>query len=132
MASAWGVSWGAYWGNSWGSVATEPSGGGGGGKRRRRVYIEREGKILLFDTPRQASNYLQSLKPEVSVKVKKKAPEPKVIEIKALQEFAEIKDYQENVVQLIKSNDLEILMSIIFAYENWLEEQNIEVLLLLH
>lgn len=117
-------------------------GGRGSGKKRKRFYLERDGKILLFDSSRDVEvyKYQESLvNPELpKVKAKyeiKKAPKVKpseVIEVEALQKFVDYQALPENVYELVYENNVNLILEIISKYEAWREERDLEVILLLH
>jgi hypothetical protein len=117
-------------------VAARPSGGIGHGKRRKRHFLERDGEILLFDKAVDVEIYLyqESLVKEEPKKVKRsikraKKVEPQVINKEALQKFVEVQEIPENVYELA-SVDIDLLLDISRKYEMWMDEQDVEILLL--
>jgi len=118
-------------------AAVRPQGGISREKRRKRHFIERDGEILLFDKAIDVEIYLyqESLLKEKPVKAKKavkkaKKVEPeKVINKKSLQKFVEVQAIPENVYELAR-HDIELLLDIYKKYEMWMDEQDVEILLL--
>lgn len=119
-------------------VAPAVAGGGiGHGKRRKRHFIERNGEILLFDKAIDVEIYLyqESLVKEEPKKVRRsikkaKKVEPQVIDKEALQKFVEVQEIPENVYELARMHDIELLLDIYRKYEMWMDEQDVEILLL--
>lgn len=125
---------GGFFGAS--TAAVKPHGGISHKKRRKRHFIERNGEILLFDKAIDVEIYLyqESLlkdKPVKATKAVKKAKkvEPQVINKEALQKFVEVQEIPENVYELV-SIDIERLIDIYRKYEMWMDEQDVEILLL--
>lgn len=173
MANSWGTSWGDSWAESWGlagasnklkgtaygtstvsatltteSVPEENQGGAGEG-RKLRVYIERDGKILLFPNASQAAAYITAekeaekastvaektqvatYKPKSKPKKRIKAPEPQVITIDVLETLLSRFQVVEDLTDLIKQHEWEALISLqTRMLELEREEDDIELLLL--
>jgi hypothetical protein len=114
-----------------------PSGGISHGKRRKKLFIERNGEILLFDKAIDVEIYLyqESLVKDEPKKVRRsiktaKKVEPQVINKEALQKFVEVQEIPENVYELARMHDIELLLDIYRKYEMWMDEQDVEILLL--
>ena len=116
-----------------GSAPTPPlekavGGGIGHGRKRKRYFLERDGNYLLFDTNADVERYIrQEVKPS---KKKIKPVEPTVINKQSLQEFVEVQAMPEIVQELIDDQNMGLLMDIFRKYEMWLDEQDVEILLL--
>lgn len=137
--SGFGGGFGGAFGDSFGAGGETPyvhAGGGiGHSRKRKRYFLERDGNYLLFDTKADVERYIsQEVKPVVvkTSKPKKavKPVEPTVISKESLQAFVEVQAIPEIVQELIDDQRLEILMDIFRKYEMWLDEQNVEILLL--
>ena len=115
-----------------------PGGGIGHSRKRKRYFLERDGNYLLFDTKADVERYIdqeESAKPTQKAKPKKvkrkvKPVEPTVINKESLQKFAEAQETPEIVQELIDDQNIELLMDIFRKYEMWLDEQDVEILLL--
>jgi hypothetical protein len=146
--SAWGVSWLGSWGNSWGPLHEVDEGGGPGGHRKKkeerpkskRVYIERDGKILVFAKPTYAAEFIAAEKAEKAQEatvtkkvtrkpvVKKVEPET-VIEIDVLRVLAE-KYELTGVTESVRNHDYETLLALHIHAMIMQEEEDIEILLM--
>jgi hypothetical protein len=138
MFGQWfGDSFGQWYGNQ-AQVVTKPlTGGISHGKQRKRYYLERDGNILLFDRKIDVEIYCyheeltKAEKPQVKKVLKAKKVEPsKVINKESLQKFVEVQEIQENVYELARMHDIELLLDIYRKYEMWMDEQDVEILLL--
>jgi hypothetical protein len=136
MFGQWfGDSFGQWYGNQ-NAVSPALTGGIGHGKRRKRHFLERDGEILLFDKAIDVEIYLyqESLVKEEPKKVKRsikraKKVEPQVLNKEALQKFVEVQEIPWNVYELA-SVDIDLLLDIYRKYEMWMDEQDVEILLL--
>ena len=142
--SAWGKSWGKAWGSAWGAIQAAVS-GGVGHKRSKRVYLERDGQILVFAKPTHAAEYLAYEKarnqPVIDFQKPAKdkarphqvkpthAPETS-FRLDVLQYL--VKQYQLNDVieQLIAQREYEALLSLYQLAIKRRDEDDIELLLL--
>lgn len=115
------------------------SGGISRGNKRKRYYLERDGNILLFDKQidveiyryNEELNKPKAEKPKVKKVLKAKKVEPsKVINKESLQKFVEVQAIPENVYELARMHDIELLLDIYKKYEMWMDEQDVEILLL--
>lgn len=116
-----------------GSSASSPN-------RSRRVYIERDGQILVFAKPALAAAYIEAEKAQSVVETTTKLPKrlkPKtkvvqpeaVIEIDVLSILVE--KYQlPDVNQYIKNHDYEAILNLYLQAQIMQEEEDIEILLL--
>lgn len=113
----------------------------GGSGKSRRVYIERDGQILVFAKPALAAAYIEAEKaqsvvetttklPKRLVKPKAKVVQPEaVIEIDVLGILVE--KYQlPDVNQYIKNHDYEAILSLYLQAQIMQEEDDLEILLL--
>lgn len=125
--------------NSVSPVVSAPGGIGHGKKKINRYYIERDGNILLFDKKidveiykyHEEINKPKADKQKVKKVLKAKKVEPsKVINKQSLQKFVEVQAIPENVYELARMHDIELLLDIYRKYEMWMDEQDIEILLL--
>jgi len=115
---------------------------GGGVRKKRRIYLERDKQILLFESQEQLNAYLdyeqsrevkRPKKAKQAKQVKQVKPvKPVVVDLPKLQEYVVVTKQPENVFELLESRDYEILLDIYDAYTRWLDEQDVEVILLLH
>lgn len=147
--NVWGRAWGDSWGLSWGLTYEAnqedlTAGPGSKGKSRKRVYVEREGRILVFDKPAQAAAYIEA---EKVLEASRKAEAPKLKKIKrkqvkAVEPALEIQidvlevlakkyalDYQDS----LKTHDFESILSIYIEAQLRAEmedEEEIEILLM--
>lgn len=127
---------GGFFGAS--TAAVRPHGGISHKKRRKRHFIERNGEILLFDKAIDVEIYLyqesllkdKPVKAKKAVKQAKKVEPEKIINKKSLQKFVEVQAIPENVYELARMHDIELLLDIYRKYEMWMDEQDIEILLL--
>ncbi len=119
-------------GGFFGSSVTTPVGGekpAGRSKRRKQklYYIERKDEILVFDTPAEVKTFKRQekvIKPRIKV-------EPGVVIKKAdLQAFVEVSEEFEAFQPLIDWQNAALLREIYQQYLMWLDEQDIEILLL--
>lgn len=111
---------------------------------KRKVFVEKDGEILLFDSPQQAYDYLQSVKEKAvvkSVKTGKKVKKPVEefkpaefepysfdrIEIPKLQAFADNQRLYVDIENLIKRHNFIRLLEL---QEMMRDEEDIEMLLL--
>lgn len=168
MASTWLDSWGTSWGDSWGIQAADPNRlrgtaygscstsanltsayvppappieeTGGPGRKSKRVYIERDGQILVFAKPSHAAEFIQAEKAietvvakTVTVKRKIKKLKPSVpetvIKIDPLTVLAE-KFSLGNVADLVTQHDYEALLHMHIQAMIMQEEDEIEILLM--
>jgi hypothetical protein len=115
------------------------SGGISRSNKRKRYYLERDGNILLFDRKidveiyryHEELNKPKAEKPKVKKVLKAKKVEPsKVINKQSLQKFVEVQEIPENVYELARMHDIELLLDIYKKYEMWMDEQDVEILLL--
>ena len=142
---------GEYWESGYIGQATITIGqpvvveGGGSGSRKRRTFIEREGKILLFNSNAEAAEYVQA---EKSLEKPKEAPkkatskpkkvkkvsEPQVINVEALKAYFQALQQQEElrkIEEAIRKEEFEILLNMQIQLAAWMaEEDDIETLLL--
>lgn len=140
MFGQWfGDSFGQWYGNQTQVVSTPLTGGISHGKKRKRYYLERDGNILLFDRKIDVEIYCyheelnkpKAEKPKVKKVLKAKKVEPsKVINKESLQKFVEVQAIPENVYELARMHDIELLLDIYRKYEMWVDEQDVEILLL--
>ena len=139
MASAWGNSWYRAWGNSWGliSAISISAAAAGGGRGRKRVFIERDGKLLVFETAAKAAQYIEYEKwQETPRKQRKKKPKhipkPTVIDIKPLENrISVLRDYfeiKEPIRSLIRDDRIDFLLKLARKLRDLDDE---EILLLL-
>jgi len=144
--AAWGVSWLGSWGNSWGplhEVEENPKGAakGKGKTRKKKSFLERDGKILLFDSPAQVAQYIKAEKqaeyqldkPEVTPKEVhrvRRVPRPTVIKYEQLKDVVVAVQGKENVPELKKDEDWDRLLEIQKKYL-WLIEDDEEIELLM-
>lgn len=142
--AAWGVSWLGTWGNSWGPLhEVEEQGGSSKGKptKPKTVYIERDGKILLFRNASHAAAYIAAEKaaePVVTTKVTKKKVKPKVvpvkqpevIEIDVLQLLFERFKVEQDLSEMLRAQEFEALLALQKQLLEQQDEEDIEILLL--
>lgn len=111
----------------------------GGPGKSRRVYLERDGQILVFAKPALAAAYIEAEKAsevtEVKVKAKRHKPKVKqvqpeaVIQIDVLQVLAE-KYALPSVGPLLKNYEYEAVLNLYLQAQIMQEEEDIEILLL--
>jgi hypothetical protein len=143
--SAWGISWLGSWGSSWGPLheVEEQGGPGKSGKpKSKRVYLERDGQILLFRNAHHAAAYVaaekaQEPKLKSTPKRVRKTPnkvrpisEPVRIEIPVLESFVARYELKDNVSELIRKNELDALIALHLKVMQLRDEEDIEILLL--
>ena len=135
-------------------VVEKAAGGIGHGKgksAKKTVFIERDGKYLLFKNNQDAAAYVAAekaiekaqessreevKKPVVKAKVEKAIPEPQVIDLKALEAFYAEQNLalqiKQTIAEMVALREFETLLDLqikLKAYQD--EEDDIEAILLL-
>lgn len=142
MFGQWfGQSFGQWWGYRQSSPYGETPAGRAKSRKKRKVFVERDGEILLFDSAQSAYDYLQAenLSNQVkSVNTGRKIKKPKkrkefkpvefdVIEVPKLKEFVDTQRIHADIDGLLRLYDFRRLIDLM---EIMRDEEDIEVLLL--
>ncbi len=159
--SSWGLSWGDSWADSWGLVSVDPGAirghaygscvvvgnltytqeqATGGSGKSRRVYLERDGQILLFKNAHHAAAYVAAEKAqEKPVEQPKKAPkkvqkvkpisEPIRFNIDVLATYLERYELPSDISDLIQQYEMNALLEL-YSKALQMEEDDLEILLL--
>ena len=122
--------------------------GGASPNRPKRVYLERDGKILVFANASRAANYIAVEKKSESVQEAEKptrteAPQaPKRAEVRAIHQPQEIIAYDaiagliqafnlsQDISALIQRHEIEAIMALYQKARDLQDEEDIELLLL--
>lgn len=130
------------------SEDTQPTGGiGHGGKKKsKRVYIERDGKVLVFANASRAAAFVQNEKqqeqqeqkptltivPQATIAEKPKATHQpiEIVEYDAIAGLVAAFRLSEDISALIQAHELDALMALYFEAERLRDEEDIELLLL--
>lgn len=122
--------------------------GGAGANRPKRVYIERDGKILVFANASRAANYISAEKKDEAHKAVERptsveAPQaPKRAEVRAIHQPQEIIAYDaiagliesfnlaKDISALIQRHELDAIMALYQKARELQDEEDIELLLL--
>lgn len=119
------------------------AGGIGKGGKSRRVYIERDGKLLLFQSAANASAFVEAEKaiekarepdsPVLKPSKPRAIPKPQEIDVKALKAFYDDLEArkQQSISELIRLEDFDRLLTLQKAYIDFINDEEESTLFLL-
>lgn len=151
--NSWSRAWGTSWGLSWGltyeanqeDLLTGGIGRGGKGKKKSsRVYLERDGKILVFANASRAASYVAAEKhaetekpthtiaPKRAKKAEVRAIHQPVQEIAYDAIAALVEQYSliPDIHALIRRHEIDALMALYAEAMRLQDEEDIELLLM--
>lgn len=117
---------------------TQTGGGIGHGGKRKRRFVERDGKILVFETAEEAARFVEAEQAEKPVKRTKKpklkvVPKPKeIIEPKAVNRLANTYsewNYASKLYEAYLQEDMARVVAIYHKLQE-IDEEEVEILLL--
>jgi hypothetical protein len=121
-------------------VATAAVGGIGKSKgKAKKRWIERDGKILIFDSADNAEQYVSTekstVKPAQKVKAKKVISKPvDIIDKKEIKRLSSVYQYQEKLYQADQLGNIELIVALYKEMqrleEQRLDDEEIEILLM--
>lgn len=136
MASAWGLSFGSAWGNAWGLISEklQPTGAVSYDKKKRRKNIVNvDGVLYEFESELEAISFL-NLQEENNDPVAEKITKPvpvKTVNIETVESLSESAIISATPNQIYNYIQFADYAAIIKAYDQWLELDEEEALLLL-
>lgn len=98
-------------------------------KRKRRFVVERNGKLVVYASQAAALQALEDA-PEAAQEPAQEADQPEVVDLPALQAYAELAGRLEDYTAAYNSRHFEQLMALFDQMREQLDEEDIEMLLL--
>lgn len=98
-------------------------------KRKRRFVVERNGKLVVYASQAAALQALEDA-PEAAQEPAQEADQPEVVDLPALQAYAELAGRLEDYTAAYNSRHFEQLMALFDQMRTQLDEEDVEMLLL--
>jgi hypothetical protein len=125
--------------------AANQGGSAGPHKKKKRVFIEKDGELLIFDNATQAAQYVQAekeqelavknadssvIRPLRKDKKRKPNPEPQVIKIDALEGLIRHFRMANDLTEMIERQELDAILALQRKLWEMQDEEDVELLLL--
>ena len=129
MMSAWGAAFGLAWSSAWGSVSSGAA--GYDDNKRKRNIVHANGRIYVFGTDKDAIAFLNTLQPDIVEKKQEDKPKPKPVREVLVSDVKQVISNTIERQQIEQSLQFADYAAILAAYDQWLEFDEEEALLLL-